>query len=91
MGFSERLVVKLARYHTAKKKHAALLRRQRAKRKAKEKLREVLAMARAALGYKPGGPKGGKLSPKHLAALHAGRDRYHQAQREKKFSNTGRS
>jgi hypothetical protein len=75
--------VRLARYHAAKKKHAARLRRQRAKRKAKAELRAVLAMARAALGWKPGGPKGGKLSPKHVAALHAGRDRYHQARKAK--------
>jgi hypothetical protein len=46
-------------------------------------------MAREALGWKPSGPKGGKLSPKHVAALHTGRDKHHAAKRKKKFSNTG--
>jgi hypothetical protein len=63
-----------------------LARRQRLrlKRKAKAELKAVLAMAREALGWKPGGPKGGKPSPEHIKALHAGRDRHHQEQREKK-------
>lgn len=56
--------VKLARYHAAKpalaKKHAAMLarrRRLRLKRKAKAELRAVLALARAAMGWKPLGRK----------------------------------
>jgi hypothetical protein len=83
--------VKLARYHAGKaaalKKHRTVLRLRR-KQKAKAHLKEVLKMAREALGWKPGGPKGGKLSAEHKAALHAGRDRYHQAKKKKK-KNTG--
>jgi hypothetical protein len=89
--FSERVAVKLTQYHAAKKatrKRRAAVRR---KLKAKARLKEVLRLAREALGWKPGGPKGGKLSPEHAAALHAGRDRYHQSKREEKFSNTGGS
>jgi len=79
--------VKLARYHTRKAaalKKARRKARLRRKRRAKVRLKEVLKMAREALGWKPGGPKGGKPSPEHLAALHAGRDRYHQAKREQR-------
>jgi hypothetical protein len=91
--------MRLARYHAGKrvavKKRRAMY-RQRRKQKAKAELRAVLKMAREALGWKPGGPKGGKLSPAHLKALHDGRNRYHQAKRDakqgvKKFPNTGRS
>jgi hypothetical protein len=59
----------------------------RRKRRAKEKARikEVLAMARAALGYKPSrGSAGRPMSAAHKAKLHAARDRYFQTQREKK-------
>ena len=85
LTFSERFAVKLVRYRAAKKKaKASRIYRQR-KRREKAKLREVLAMAWAALGYKPLGVhrRGVKLSPEHVAALHAGRDRYHQARRKK--------
>ncbi len=82
--FSKRLAVKLTRYRAAKKKHAAMVRRRR-KQKKREELRALLVNVRAVLGYKPGGPKGGKLSPEHVAALHAGRDRYHQARREQRI------
>jgi hypothetical protein len=74
--------------HQAAKRKAARLRR---KQRAKAELRAVLKMAREALGWKPllgGTRRGAKLTPEHIKALHAGRDRYHQAQREKKFSNT---
>ena len=87
------LEVKLARYHAAKKKHAALRRRKSAKRRAKARLKKVFAQARAAMGYKPllGGVhrRGAKLLPEHVAALHAGRDRYNQEQREKKLRTQG--
>jgi hypothetical protein len=78
------LEVKLARYHAAKR--AARKRRAAVRRKAR--LKEVLRMARAALGWKPGGPKSGKLSPEHKAALHAGRDRYHQAKRVRLYGDS---
>jgi hypothetical protein len=90
--------VRLARYHAAKPdalKKARRMYKRRWRRRQKAHLKEVLAMARAVLGWKPNVRRGVKLSPKHVAALHAGRDRYHQAKREKKalkkFPNTGRS
>jgi len=92
--FSERFAAKLARYHAAKKKAKGRRIYRRRKQRTKERLKEVLKLARQALGYKPGGPRGGKLSAERLAAFHAGRDRYHQAKREKKalkVPNTGRS
>jgi len=52
-------------------------------------LRAVLKMARAALGYKPNGRRGAKLSPEHIKALQEGRRRYFQAKREKKATRAG--
>jgi hypothetical protein len=52
------------------------------KQRAKAHLKEVLRLARVAMGWKPSGPKGGKLSPEHKAALHEGRRM--QARRKKK-------
>jgi len=73
--------VKRRRWVVYKRRH-----RRKMKLKANAQLREVLTMARAVLGWKSTGPKGGKLSLKQVAALHAGRDRYHQAKREKKVT-----
>src|SRR5271170_3929534 len=54
--------------------------------KSKTRLKALLKLAREAMGYRPfGGPKGRK-SPEHIAALHAGRDRYWRAKREKNGS-----
>lgn len=77
------LEVKLARYHAWKRKKI----RRRRKKRAKAKLKALLAMARAALGYKKPGVR--KLSASHLKARREGHQRYYQALREKKFSNTG--
>jgi len=55
----------------------------------KAELRAVLKMARAALGYKPNGRRGAKLSPEHIKALQEGRRRYFQAKREKKATRAG--
>ncbi len=88
-NFSELFAAKLARYHAAKKKAKAHRIYKQRKQREKARLKEVLKMAREVLGWKPNGMKGVKLSPAHLKALHAGRDRHHQAKRKKKFSNTG--
>ena len=65
---------------TRKRKKDNARKRKRYRRlKSKAYLNQVLKMAMAAMGWKPMGP--GKLSPKHLAAFHAGRDRYHAAKR----------
>jgi|ERR1700733_1735484 len=83
-NFSELFAAKLARYHAAKKAKACRLAHLRRERRAKVHLKRVLAMARAAMGWKPHARLGKKLSPSHVAALHEGRDRYHQAKRGKK-------
>jgi hypothetical protein len=57
---------------------------QKRKSRKKAELRAVLAMARAAMGYKPNGRKGVKLSSEHLKAMAEGRQRYWQAKREMK-------
>jgi hypothetical protein len=85
-NFSELFAAKLARYHAAKKAKASRMAHIRRKKRAKARLEKVLAMARAALGWKPHAALGKKLPPSHVAALHAGRDLYHQAKREKKGS-----
>jgi hypothetical protein len=67
------------------KKHATKagrVKRRLVKRRANAELRAVLKMARAVMGWKPTGMSGRKLSPSHVAAFHAGRDRYHQATRD---------
>jgi hypothetical protein len=64
--------------------------KRRRKLKAKARLKEVLAMAREVLGYKPlRGMLGKKLSPEHKAALHEGRRRQARAMREKKALKNG--
>ena len=85
--------VKLARYHAGKpaaaKKHAAILarrRRWRLKRQAKAELKAVLAMARAAMGWKPL-----KLTPEHLKAMAEGRQRYWREKRVGLKKNTRNS
>jgi hypothetical protein len=88
LTFSERLAAKLVRYHAAKKKAKARRIYKQRKRREKAKLWALLAMARAALGYKPGGLSGRKPSAEHIAAMQAGLARYWQAKRKK---NTGRS
>jgi hypothetical protein len=68
----------------AKKRRRKAQRKRRRHLKTKTYISEVLRMARAALGYKPlNGPLGRKLSAEHKAALHDGRNRYHQAKRAK--------
>jgi hypothetical protein len=90
--FSERFAVKLARYHAAKKKATARRIYRRRKQRVNAELRAVLAMAQALLGWKPNrGMTGVKLSEKHIKALHAGRDKYHQTKRNGLKKNMGRS
>lgn len=78
---SERFGVKLANYHAAKKKAKARHTYKQRKQKKKAELLAVLAMAHAAMGYKP---LGRKLTPEHIKTLHAGRDRYFQAKRKRR-------
>jgi hypothetical protein len=67
-----------------KKRRLKAQRKRRRFLKSKTHVNALLAAARAAMGYRPLGKPGKKFAPEHMAALHAGRDRYHQAKREKK-------